>query len=425
MHLYALPLVFALVGLALYTVLGGADFGAGIWQLTAGRGPDAERIRDHAHHAMGPVWEANHVWLIFVLTVTWTAYPVAFGSIASTLSVPLFVAAVGIILRGVTYALRSGADSTRETRAIDTAFALSSIVTPFALGAAIGGIVAGRVPVGNAAGHLFSSWLGPTSILVGALAVAVSAYLAAVYLCADATRLEARWLERQFRGRALGAGVLAGAIAIGGLIVLHSTAHHIYHRLVDGPGLAPLIVSVTAGLCTLALVAIRRYEPARYSAATAVAAIIAGWALAQEPTFLPGLTVARAAAPHDTLVLVVVIVLAGGALLFPSLALLFTLVLRGRLDAGEDGDPDRRPHAKAILAPSVAGVPARLASACLIAGFGLLTVADGSAEHAVGVGALLAFVVLAFWALRPTELAALGGEDGPAEAARPPGDDRV
>src|SRR3984893_1546967 len=138
MHLYALPLVFALVGLALYTVLGGADFGAGIWQLTAGRGRDAERIRDHAHHAMGPVWEANHVWLIFVLTVTWTAYPVAFGSIASTLSVPLFIAAVGIILRGAAYALRSGASSHEQERRIDTVFAVSSILTPFALGTAVG-----------------------------------------------------------------------------------------------------------------------------------------------------------------------------------------------------------------------------------------------------------------------------------------------
>src|ERR1700724_464619 len=106
MHLYALPLVFALVGLALYTVLGGADFGAGVWQLTAGRGRDAERIRDHAHHAMGPVWEANHVWLIFVLTVTWTAFPVAFGSLASTLTIPISIAALGIVFRGLAYALQ-------------------------------------------------------------------------------------------------------------------------------------------------------------------------------------------------------------------------------------------------------------------------------------------------------------------------------
>src|SRR6266436_4406220 len=145
MHLYDLPLVFALIGLAFYTVLAGADFGAGFWQLVAGKGERADRIRDHAHHAMAPVWEANHVWLIFVLTVFWTAYPVAFGSIMSTLAIPLFVAALGIILRGTTYALRVAATSAREVRRIDTAFAFSSILTPFALGAAVGGIASQRV----------------------------------------------------------------------------------------------------------------------------------------------------------------------------------------------------------------------------------------------------------------------------------------
>ena len=114
MHLYVLPLAFALVGLALYTVLGGADFGAGFWQLVAGRGKQADEIGDHAHHAMAPVWEANHVWLIFVLTVIWTAYPAAFGSIASTLSIPLFVAGIGIVLRGGAYALRAGTTTTGE-----------------------------------------------------------------------------------------------------------------------------------------------------------------------------------------------------------------------------------------------------------------------------------------------------------------------
>ena len=108
MHLYDIPIVFVLVGLALYAVLGGADFGAGVWQLLAGSGPRATRIRDHAHHSMGPVWEANHVWLIFVLTVFWTAYPVALGSIASTLVVPLFIAGIGIVFRGAAYALRAG-----------------------------------------------------------------------------------------------------------------------------------------------------------------------------------------------------------------------------------------------------------------------------------------------------------------------------
>src|SRR5512133_2236124 len=154
--LEALPLVFVLAGLALYVVLGGADFGAGFWQLFAGTGAHAGRVREHAHESMAPVWEANHVWLIFVLTVLWTGYPKAFGSIASTLAVPLFIAAVGIIFRGAAYAFRAGAHSARESSAIDTTFSLSSIVTPFALGAAIGGIATNRVPVGSAAGNLWS-----------------------------------------------------------------------------------------------------------------------------------------------------------------------------------------------------------------------------------------------------------------------------
>ena len=160
LHLYLIPLIFALIGLAFYAVLGGADFGAGFWQLTAGKGPQAQAVHEHAHAAMAPVWEANHVWLIFVLTVVWTAYPTAFGSIASTLSIPLFIAAVGIIFRGVAYALRAGAAGPRELSAIDTVFSISSVLTPFALGTAVGGIASGRVPVGNAAGR--SSAAGST-----------------------------------------------------------------------------------------------------------------------------------------------------------------------------------------------------------------------------------------------------------------------
>src|SRR5437763_505142 len=206
--LYSLPLVFVLIGLALYTVLAGADFGAGFWQLFAGRSDRAERVREHAHDSMAPVWEANHVWLIFVLTVFWTAYPKAFGSIASTLSLPLFIAALGIIFRGAAYALRAGAASSRESALIHTIFSVSSILAPFALGAAIGGIATNRVPVGNASGHLVSSWLNATSVFIGVLAVALSAYLAAVYLTADAARRGEPALEREFRVRALGAGVV-------------------------------------------------------------------------------------------------------------------------------------------------------------------------------------------------------------------------
>ncbi len=425
MHLYELPLIFILIGLVFYVVLAGADFGAGFWQLFAGPGASGARVRDHAHESIAPVWEANHVWLIFVLTVTWTAYPSAFGSIASTLSIPLFIAAIGIVLRGASYALRAGSASVREQRSIDYVFAVSSILTPFALGTMIGAIAARRVPVGNAAGHLLSSWTGASSILVGVLALATSAYLAAVFLAADAARAGDRELQDSFRARALAAGVLAGAVALAGLVVLHADAHALYHRLLHSDALAALIVSALAGVATLELVRRERFETARYTAAVAVAAVIAGWALAQNPVLLPGLTVRQAAAPHDTLVLVIVAVLGGAVILFPSLALLFRLVLGGRLDHGGDSAIVPAPIGR-LLSASAPGLLARAAGACLLAGFGFLTIAEAGWAHAIGVLALLGFIVCGFLADVPSQLASLtaatataapiGAED---EASRP------
>jgi cytochrome d ubiquinol oxidase subunit II len=349
---------------------------------------------------MAPVWEANHVWLIFVLTVFWTAYPAAFGSIASTLAIPLFLAGIGVVFRGAAYALRVGASTPRELGIIDTIFSLSSILTPFALGTMVGGIATRRVPVGNAAGDRFSSWVNSTSILVGLFAVASSAYLAAVYLAADAARRDERDLERAFRIRALGAGVVAGALALAGILVVRSDARALYEELVSGRALPAIIVSALAGLATLALVYRRRFEAARYSAALAVAAVVAGWALGQWPTILPGLDVRHAAAPHDTLVGVVAAVLGGGAIVFPSLALLFRLTLAGRFDQGRPAHaapPARgRPEARTALL-------GRLAVACLIVGFGLLTVANAAWAHALGVTAFFAFVVAGFLALVPAE----------------------
>jgi cytochrome d ubiquinol oxidase subunit II len=420
-----LPLVFVLIGLVLYVVLGGADFGAGFWQLAAGRGGDGERIREHAHHSMGPVWEANHVWLIFVITVLWTAYPVAFGSVASTLELPLFVAAIGIIFRGGAYALRSGASGPREIGAIETVTGISSILTPFSLGLVVGAIAAGRVPVGNAVGgSLTSSWLSPVPLVIGVLAVAVSAYLAAVFLAADAARHGHPDLERAMRWRALGAGLVAGAMAVVGLIVLRADAHRLYAELTSGGAVVVVAVSAVAGVVTLGFVLARRYELARYSSAAAVAAVIAAWAIAQQPRVLPGLTVRAAAAPHDTLVAVTVAVLAGGVILFPSLGLLFGLLLRGRLhDAAAvpegrlalraEGGTARADGGSARAGPS-AGLLARAAGACLIAGIGLLNAADAPWAHLIGVLALLAFVPLAFAALFPGNRDWAAAGDDPA-----------
>jgi cytochrome d ubiquinol oxidase subunit II len=413
MDLADVPLLFVLAGLIFYIVLAGADFGAALWQVTAPRTEDGERLRDMAHDTMAPVWEANHVWLIFVLTVTWTAYPAAFGSLASTLGVALSVAAFGIIVRGAAYALSSGTAGVREVRHVDEASAIASVLAPFALGACVGALASGRVPYGNAQGHLFSSWLNPTSILIGVLAVVFSAYLAAVYLSADAVRHGRDDLVEPFRRRALGSGIVAGLLAIVGLVVLHGDAHRLYHRLVAGPGLPALIVSVLAGGITLALVARRRFEPARYTAALAVTAIVAGWALAQQPQFLPGLTIEQAAAPHDTLVAIVVAVVGGGIILFPSLALLLRLTLTGHLVHGDHGvaEPPAAAPTPGPTIPVAPGLAGRVAVACLVAGIGLLTLAETGWAHAIGVVALFGFVVSGFLGALPALL--VGAPDAP------------
>lgn len=404
MHLYEVPLLFSLLGLTLYVVLAGADFGAGFWQLVAGRGPRAERVREHAHESMAPVWEANHVWLIFVLVVMWTCYPEAFASIASTLAIPLFVAALGIVFRGVSYALRAGTSARRELRIIDTVFAVASVLTPFALGTVVGGIASGRVPVGNAQGDPWSSWLNPTSITIGIIAVVLSAYLAAVYLAADAVRHENEEMEQAFRTRALGAGLVAGIAAVAGLLVLRGDTRALFDELVSGAGLGALAVSALAGLGTLTLLLRRRYEWSRYSAAVAVAAIVAGWAIAQSPTLLPGLTVEQAATSHDVLVAVVVSILAGALVLFPSLALLFTLTLRGALGQAPGADGATAPPTPiTALNASRTGLLARGAIAFATLGFGFLTVANAGWAHAIGVPCLFAAAALGFRAAVPLD----------------------
>ena len=323
----------AIAGLTAYAVLGGADFGAGFWDLTAGGAERGGRVRGMVARSMGPVWEANHVWLVFVLVIVWTCFPVAFGSVMSSLYVPMGLAAIGIIFRGTAFALRGEAATINEARVLGGLFALSSVLVPFCLGAALGGIAAGEVPVGNADADPLSSWLNPTGVLVGALAVLTGAYLAAVYMAADSVRAGLPDLERAFRARALGSGLAAGAVAIGGLAVLNSDAPDLYDGLTTDGGLACVLASAVAGTSTLVLVWLRRFEAARYTAAAAVASVTIGWAVAQSPYLLPGeLTLDAAAADDATLVAVLASTAVGLALVIPSLYWLFSLTLRGRLD---------------------------------------------------------------------------------------------
>ncbi|MBS1893740.1 MAG: cytochrome d ubiquinol oxidase subunit II [Actinobacteria bacterium] len=333
-----LCLALIILGLTAYAVMGGADFGAGFWDLTAGGAHRGGRVRGMVARSMGPVWEANHVWLIFVLVIFWTCFPVAFGSTMSTLYVPLFIATIGIIFRGTAFALRGQAATINEARVLGTLFALSSVLVPFCMGAALGAVGSGRVPIGNAAGDPFASWLNPTSILVGALAVVTGAYLAAVFMAGDAARGGLRDLVRAFRGRALASGAMSGVLAIGGLIVLHDDARSLFDGLTSSPGLFFVIGSALAGALTMVLVWRESFEAARYSAAAAVGCVTVGWAFAQSPYLLPEeLTLEQASAGDTTLVAVLVSVAVGMILLVPSLYLLYSFVLKGRLD--EDFEP--------------------------------------------------------------------------------------
>ena len=212
-------------------MFGGADFGGGFWSLIAGGGGRGRRVRDLIDWAIGPVWEANHVWLIFVLVVLWTAFSSAFEAIFSTLFIPLSLAVLGIVLRGAGFAFHKTARRMGARRAAEVIFGLASLLTPFFMGTVVGAIVAGNVPVGNAAGDSVSSWLNVLSVLIGALFVATSAYLAAVFLVSDARRAGAADLERYFRRRALFAALVAGVLAAAGLVALHSDARYVYDGL--------------------------------------------------------------------------------------------------------------------------------------------------------------------------------------------------
>ncbi|MCB0870449.1 MAG: cytochrome d ubiquinol oxidase subunit II [Solirubrobacterales bacterium] len=333
MELADVPAILILFGVMAYAILAGADFGAPIWAVTA-RGEDSERLKESGHRSMAPVWEANHVWLIFVLVICWTAYPEVFGSVFSTLWIPLILACLGIIMRAVGYV----AGGVSMSRTFTWLAAGASLLVPFALGTVIGAIVDGRVPPGNAQGDIISSWLAPLPVTIGLLLVVTSAYLAAVYLAADADRRSERELAEAFRIRGLVSGVLTGAMAVVGLVVLHAEARSFFDAmLAPGTGESELgrfcvYASAIAGTATLWLLTVRRYAPSRYAAAAAVACVVAGWGIAQQPELLPGLTIDEAAASNEVIIGLLIAVGIGMVLLIPSLYLLYSLVLGGRFD---------------------------------------------------------------------------------------------
>jgi cytochrome bd ubiquinol oxidase subunit II len=321
------------VGATFYALFGGADFGAGFWDLIAGSAEKGERPRALIQRSLTPVWEANHVWLIFILVVLWTAFPPAFSAVMTTLYVPIALAALGIVLRGSGFAFRKSIEGLSGRRAAGATFAISSLLTPFFMGAVVGAVAAGNVP-GDGNGAPFSSWLQPLPLLTGAMFVASGAYLAAVLLIGDAGRSGDKQLQRYFARRALAAALVAGLAAAIGLLELHAEARYIFDRLTD-EGLPLVVLSALCGLGVLAILIsiVRRQAPSswllRPLAGGAVIAVIWGWGVAQFPYLVPtSLKIAQSAAPPATLGTVIVVFIAAAIVVLPSLALLYWLSQR-------------------------------------------------------------------------------------------------
>jgi cytochrome d ubiquinol oxidase subunit II len=324
--------VVLFIGVIAYAVLGGADYGAGFWDLTAGGARRGRRPRHLVDESLAPVWEANHVWLIFCLVMLWTAFPTAFAAIMTTLYIPLGLAALGIVVRGAGFAFRKVMVRTDQQRLTGAAFAISSVLVPFFLGAIAGGIASGRVPP---AGHgdPINSWVNPTSVLGGVLAVLVCAYTAAVFLTAEARRRDDTELETWFRRRSLATAVATGLVALAGIFVLRADSPRLFDALLTR-GLPLVLLSGACGLT--ALVLLRRAAPRLVQALAvgAVATVIAGWGVAQYPNLLgTHTTISAAAAPEPTLWALTIVAAVALLIVVPSMALLFVLAQRGRLDS--------------------------------------------------------------------------------------------
>jgi cytochrome d ubiquinol oxidase subunit II len=329
-----------LLAVVAYAVFGGADFGAGFWDLVAGGPERGEHPRNTIEHSIGPVWEANHVWLIFIFVILWTSFPEAYASITLTLFVPLTIAALGIVLRGASFAFRKGVVTVGTRRIFGAAFAASSVLVPYCMGAIAGGIASGRVPAGGKAGDPVHSWINLTSVVGGVLAVAAVAYLAAVYLVWDARRLDDGEMVEYFRRRAIVAAVLVGIIGFIGIFVLRADTPYLFSGLTSR-ALPLVILGVLCGIGALVLLIRNAHLGARVLAIVAVASVIVSWGVAQWPYVLPeSLTFAAAAAPTGSLTAVLVVVGLAAVIVVPGFVLLFVLHQRGLLpDEGVDDQP--------------------------------------------------------------------------------------
>ncbi|OKH62608.1 cytochrome D ubiquinol oxidase subunit II [Mycobacterium sp. SWH-M3] len=312
------------LGVILYALLGGADFGSGFYDLTAGNARNGARIRTLVDHSIGPVWEANHVWLVYILVIWWTGFPATFAAATTTLFIPLALALAGIVLRGASFAFRKYSATLSQARLFGAIFAGSSLITPFFLGTVAGAIASGRVPA-EGYGDRLSSWLNPTSLVGGCLAVATCVFLAGVFLTADAARTGDTELAASLRRRTLGVGVLTGVIVFSGLYPVIHDAPTLATGL-RGHAFPLLIVALLAGVAAVTLVFRRRYAIARIPAAVAVGSVVTGWGVGQYPWLLVDeITINDAAGADATLTGLLIVVALAAVIVLPALSYLLWL----------------------------------------------------------------------------------------------------
>jgi len=315
------------VALNAYVLLGGADFGGGVWDLFA-VGRRQPQQRELIAHALSPVWEANHVWLILVVVLLFTCFPLAFSRLMVALHIPLTLILLGIVLRGSAFTFRSyGGDDEPTQRRWGRVFSIASVVTPLLLGVSVGAIAAGRVRPPSGGPFLadyVTPWLSPFTVSVGLFTLLLFAFLAAVYLTVEASDAE---LQDDFRRRAIGAGLGVFAAALLTLLLAWREAPLVWDGLVLSPRALPvhLFTGLSASLALWALWR-RHFRLARAAGAAQATLILWGWALAQYPWILPpGLSIQAAAAPAITLRLTLYALAAGAVVLFPSLFYLFRI----------------------------------------------------------------------------------------------------
>lgn len=306
-----------------YSIFGGADFGSGVWDLLAGRGRRGAELRKLIDHAIGPVWEANHVWLIFVLVFLWTAFPRPFGALMRELAVPFWLAGLGIVLRATGFALRKYAPSFTAARVAGATFALSSLVTPFFLGSIAGAVASGRVdPTKTTIGV---SPLTLTSVIGGVLAVLTCTFLAGLFLTAEAAHLGQRDLSETLRRRSLIVGIVTGAAAMIAIVPLTADAPTLASGL-TGRAAPLMLMSAAAGTMTLWSLHRNRVRHARTAGVIAVASVVAGWGAAQYPWLLVDhTTLADGAGNRAALIGLLVASGAAAVLVLPPLVYLFRL----------------------------------------------------------------------------------------------------